>query len=217
MSTRPSRRQRPWTDSIVTPGDARRTRAAELQRVPGRAEAAEPGARPLADPAGAPASSVARHAAEAGPDPDQRTVPFRQQAWRAAARAESRGESVHSRRPGRALASRLPAPPVSTGTALPDQIVPRASASSRRWSVARGHGAAPARRPARTATSRRARRRARRRRPSARRRRAPCPRPARRASTRSSRWRRRSADQSGGCACCRIMSCPPWRSRSMPL
>src|SRR6185369_13480722 len=41
--------------------------AAELERVPGRAEAAEPGARPLADPVGARQERGA-DAAEAGPD-----------------------------------------------------------------------------------------------------------------------------------------------------
>ena len=59
----------PATDSIVKPGDASRARAAELQRVPRRAQAAEPGARPLADPAGAGRQrSVAVDAAEAGRD-----------------------------------------------------------------------------------------------------------------------------------------------------
>ena len=65
------------------------------------------------------------------------TVPFRQQAWRRRSSSPRPRQPIdHSSRPGRLLASRLSSPAVSTSTALPDQTVPRASASSTRSSVA---------------------------------------------------------------------------------
>ena len=127
-------------------------------------------------------------------------VPFRQQAWRArSSRPRPLTPTVQSSRPGSALASRLPGPPVSTTTALPDQTVPRASASSRCWLVAEAtrsgqpgggrehHHARPARRPRRRTL------------PSAWRRRATCPRRSRRRSTRPSRWLRRCSPRAEAC------------------
>ncbi len=113
-SARPSTRQRPCTDSAVRPGETSANGAAELQRVPGRAQAAQPGAWPLADPArrGAqahrqrPKPGLTLHAA----------APLRQQAWRArSSRPRPRRPSVHSSRPGsdwrRGCPGRRSAPP----------------------------------------------------------------------------------------------------------
>ena len=65
------------------------------------------------------------------------TWPCRQQSWLSTTSSpRPLGRAVQARRPGNAELSRLPGPPVSANTALPDQTLPRASTSVRRCCVA---------------------------------------------------------------------------------
>ena len=116
------------------PGAPRRRAAACSRACPGRRARRSATGRP--SPGGARASAPMR------PKPGltcSATVPFRQQAWRA---VSSRPRPRRRQRPFEAAGQRRSrrgcrGPPVSTATALPDQTVPRASASSSRWPVAR--------------------------------------------------------------------------------
>ena len=132
----PEKRMRPCTDSTVRPGEVRRI-------VPPICIVFHGVPRPASRPAGhwpMVVLSCGSTFTATRPQPGvmrARTSPRRQQAWRSRSSGVRPAKpSRQCRRSGSAAASRLPAPPVSTGSALPLQTVPRASVSSSRPPVA---------------------------------------------------------------------------------
>ena len=150
----PFRRQRPCTDSSVKPRRGEAHRAAELQGVPRRAEAAEPARSAIGR------SSRRRRAQRSRPCGRSRAAPAARPCRSGSRHGAARSSSPRPRRPtasiraarAGALASRLSRPPVSTehGAARPD----RAARLGQQQALvgARGHGA---RQPGRRARRRR--------------------------------------------------------------
>jgi hypothetical protein len=159
-SARPLTRQRPCTVSTARPSADSRSVPPGRSVLKGAPSPGQPGRRPVAErrAAGRQRQLQAAHAGfDAQPHlvVDAALVP--QPQFHAASGPRAPGQRSSFSRPGKALASRLPGPPASTATALPDHTLPRASASSRRWPLASAMArpaSVPAQRPPRPAARR---------------------------------------------------------------